>query len=141
MISAQASDTTPAAIDGCARPVVFYDGGCPVCRREIEHYRRIDRTRRLGWVDITREPVRLGGYGLTVEQAMRRFHVLDGYGRWQTGAAAFVEVWSHLPYYRRLASLVRVLRLDRPLEFVYRRWADWRLQRRCSNDRCGVSHE
>ena len=141
MTSEDAEYTTPDATTECAQPVVFYDGGCPVCRREIEHYRRIDRTRRLGWVDIARDPVRLRGYGITVEQAMRRFHVLDGHGRWQTGAAAFIELWSHLPYYRRLASLVRVLRLDRPLEFVYRRWADWRLQRQCRQDRCGVSHE
>jgi predicted DCC family thiol-disulfide oxidoreductase YuxK len=25
------------------RPVVFYVGGCPLCRREISHYRRLDR--------------------------------------------------------------------------------------------------
>ena len=126
---------------GCDKPLVFYDGACPLCRREIEHYRRIDRTGSLGWVDISREPVRLRRYGLTVEQAMRRFHVLDRYGRWQTGVAAFVELWSHLPYYRRLASLVRMLRLERPLESVYRCWADWRLQRQCRDERCGISHK
>ena len=132
---------TAGGVNGSAKPVVFYDGGCPMCRREIEHYRRIERTRRLLWLDISREPEGVRSYGLTVEQAMQRFHVLDARGRWQTGSKAFVELWSHLPYYRWLAGLVRVFRLEGPLETVYRRWAAWRLQRRCQDDRCGLSHD
>ena len=38
------------------RPMVFYDGGCPLCRREIAHYRRIDSAERLRWVDALNEP-------------------------------------------------------------------------------------
>lgn len=34
------------------RPVAFYDGGCGLCRREIAHYRAIDRDNRIEWVDI-----------------------------------------------------------------------------------------
>lgn len=137
MTSAVTPAVTPVAIDGGAQPVAFYDGGCPLCRREIEHYRRIDRAGRVCWVDITRDAERLRLHALTPEQAMRSFHVLDINGRWRRGVAGFVELWSHLPYYRRLASLVRVLRLTGPLEPVYRRWADWRLQRRCSDQHCG----
>ena len=37
------------------RPMVFYDGGCPLCRREIAHYRRIDSTGSLRWVDAMTE--------------------------------------------------------------------------------------
>ena len=40
------------------RPMVFYDGGCPLCRREIAHYRRIDSAERLvlgGCNDRTRD--------------------------------------------------------------------------------------
>lgn len=29
------------------KTTVFYDGGCPLCRREIDHYRRIDPTGRI----------------------------------------------------------------------------------------------
>ncbi len=35
---------------------------------------------------------------------MQRFHVLDADGCWQTGAAGFIELWTHLPYYRMLAA-------------------------------------
>ena len=38
------------------RPVVFYDGDCPLCRREIAHYRRMDSANKLHWVDAVNEP-------------------------------------------------------------------------------------
>jgi hypothetical protein len=38
-------------------------------------------------------------FGIKREQAMRRFHVRDAQGRWQSGAWAFVELWTHLPYF------------------------------------------
>lgn len=131
----------PAGVDARYKPVVFFDGGCPMCRREIDHYRRIDQDGSLLWVDITREPLRVRSYGLTVEQAMQRFHVLDGLGRWQTGVEAFLELWSHLRYYRWLASLLRALRLARTLEVIYRRWAGWRLRQRCKDMQCGLFRE
>ncbi len=124
-----------------SRPVVFYDGGCPLCRREINHYRRLDRKKRLAWIDISREPMRVRSYGLKVEQAMLSFHVLDGTGCWKTGAEAFVVLWSQLPYYRHVASAIRKLRLSGLLDIAYKRWAVWRFRRRCEGNRCGVSHE
>jgi len=131
----------PAGVDVRYKPVVFFDGGCPMCWREIDHYRRTDQNGSLLWVDITREPLRVRSYGLTVEQAMQRFHVLDGLGRWKTGVEAFLELWSHLRYYRWLASLLRALRLARPLEVIYRRWAGWRLRQRCKDMQCGLFRE
>jgi hypothetical protein len=91
-------------------------------------------------VDIARE-LRVRSYGLTVEQAMQRFHVLDGLGRRQTGVEAFLGLWSHLRYYRWLALLLRALRLARPLEVIYRRWARWRLRQRCKDMRCDLFRE
>jgi len=44
------------------KPVVFYDGGCPLCRREIAHYRRIDGDRQLCWIDIHAQPETLQAY-------------------------------------------------------------------------------
>ena len=32
--------------------VVLYDGACPVCSREIAHYRRRKGSERINWVDI-----------------------------------------------------------------------------------------
>lgn len=112
---------------------MFYDGGCPLCRREVHHYRRLDRAGNIGWIDINVQEGRLAAFGLTREDAMARLHVLDADGQLQTGAAAFVALWSALPYYRWLARLIRFLRLIPVLEFFYTPFARWRLGRRRSN--------
>ena len=54
------------------RPVVFYDGGCPLCRGEIAHYRRLDRQRLVEWVDIARRPDQLAANGIAFADAMRQ---------------------------------------------------------------------
>ena len=112
---------------------MFYDGGCSLCRREVHHYRRLDRDRNVRWIDISVGEDQLAAFGLTRESAMGRLHVLDAAGQVQTGAAAFSVLWSALPYYRWLARIIRYLRLIPVLECFYRPFARWRLARRCSN--------
>jgi len=121
------------------RPIVFFDGACPLCRREIAHYRRIDRMQRLHWVDAATEAKILAAHGLDPERAMAELHVLDGNGRWQRGVDAFLVIWSHLPAYRWLARLVSVLRLRAPVGFAYRRFAAWRYRHRCGTSGCTVT--
>ena len=109
---------------------MFYDGGCPLCRREVGHYRRLDSTRCVSWVDISRSGEPLEPFFLTQSEAMARLHVLDGEGQMQTGAAAFVTLWSALPYYRWLARFVRSLGLVSLLEILYVPFARCRMSRR-----------
>jgi predicted DCC family thiol-disulfide oxidoreductase YuxK len=116
--------------------MVFFDGACPLCRREIAHYRRIDRARRLRWVDAATEAKILAVHGLDLERAMAELHVLDGNGCWQRGIDAFLVIWSHLPAYRWQARLISALRLRAPLGFAYRRFAAWRYRRRCGTSGC-----
>ena len=118
------------------RPIVFFDGACPLCRREIAHYRRIDRVQRLHWVDAATEAKILAAHGLDPERAMAELHVLDGNGRWQRGVDAFLVIWSHLPRYRWLARLIAIFGLRTPLGFIYRRFAAWRYRNRCGTNNC-----
>ncbi len=120
------------------KPVVFFDGGCPMCRREIDHYRRLRGADRLEWIDISRDDAGLARHGLHRSIAMARFHVLDRRGVWQTGAWGFAEMWSHLPTYRWLARIVRTLRLLPLIDRAYVGFAAWRLRRRCNADTCEV---
>ena len=121
-----------------ALPAVFYDGQCPLCRREIRHYRRLRGAERVIWVDITENEEMLQIYGLQREAAMARFHVRDAAGNWHTGAAGFIELWSNLPAYSRLSRIIRALRLENTLDWIYTRFANWRLQQRCKDSRCDV---
>ena len=119
-----------------SQPIVFYDGECPLCSREIEHYKKVSGAHNMQWVDITRSTELLEKYGLSRETAMARFHVLDGSGNWQTGAWAFIELWSHLRGYRGLSAVVRGLRLTSLLDFFYTRFARWRFRRQQCDTVC-----
>jgi predicted DCC family thiol-disulfide oxidoreductase YuxK len=119
-------------------PIVFYDGGCPLCSREIAHYRRVDQANRLCWVDAAHDGETLARHGLTLERAMEELHVLDGAGGWHRGIDAFVLIWENLPAYAWLARIIAVLHLRRPLAFVYRHFARWRYRRRCGEDGCMI---
>ena len=122
-----------------ARPTVFYDGDCPLCNREIAHYRRMDSANKLHWVDVVNEPGILAEHGLSLERAMAELHVLDAAGHWQRGVNAFLIIWQHLPAYRWLAKLMAILGLRRPLGFIYRHFAAWRYRQRCETGSCTTS--
>jgi len=115
---------------------VFFDGGCPLCSREIAHYRRLNARSEIDWIDVTREPDRLAVFDLTAEDAMRSFHVMDKAGQMVTGARAFITLWRELPYYRRLAALCEALRVLPLLEWGYRHFARWHFQNRCAKGIC-----
>lgn len=132
-----AVDNTP---NSDPRPVVFYDGACPLCRREIAHYRRIDREARLRWIDAAAKAEVLARHDLSLQAAMTELHVLDAAGHWQRGVDAFLVIWQHLPGYRWLGRLVRGLYLRKPLGFLYRHFATWRYRRRCSAGGCVTMH-
>jgi predicted DCC family thiol-disulfide oxidoreductase YuxK len=113
--------------------LVLYDGGCPMCRREIAHYRRLPGSDAVEWCDIATLPEGHIVDGITTADAMARFHVRGVDGRWSTGASAFIVLWQQLPRYRALAWTVTKLRLERPLDAAYRRFAHWRQARRCNS--------
>jgi predicted DCC family thiol-disulfide oxidoreductase YuxK len=120
----------PEQTDTNAKPIVFYDGGCPLCSREIGHYRRLDRQACIEWVDITRQPEILERHGLTRQRAMHRLHVLDSTRRWRTGSQGFALIWSRLPGYRRLGAMLSRVGAMPLLESLYERFANWRRKRR-----------
>ena len=125
----------PAQANHHSRSTIFFDGGCPLCRREIAHYRNLDRHAELRWVDITTETDLVRRLGLDQHRLMARFHVMDTRGRFVTGAWGFAEMWSHLPYYRWLSRFLRITRLLPALDWLYSRFARWRVRNRCE-DQC-----
>lgn len=97
------------------KPTVLYNGACPVCRTEIEHYQRLDGDihPKLAWRDINRldgEPASCdpASCGIGADAMRRRLHVVDADGQLLVGVPAFARIWDHLPRYRWLARLVRL---------------------------------
>lgn len=116
--------------------IVFFDGGCPLCRREIDHYRRLEARKPILWIDVTQPDAPLSQYGVERETAMRRFHVMDDHGQFFVGAQGFVTLWTQLPYYHYLASVIRRLSMLPLLDRIYVRFADWHYGRRCRDGLC-----
>jgi predicted DCC family thiol-disulfide oxidoreductase YuxK len=99
--------------------MVYFDGSCPLCRAEIEAYRRGDRAGSLCFVDVSERGAALPE-GVSRRQVMERFHVRASDGRLLSGAAAFVEVWSRLPEWRWAARVASVRGVTATLEAGYR---------------------
>lgn len=81
---------------------VLYNADCPVCRVEIDSYRR--RALRDGLplrFDTLKEA---GNWGITPDQAARRLHVRQG-GKVISGLPAFRALWAEMPGFRWLAWL------------------------------------
>lgn len=117
---------------------VFFDGGCPLCSREITHYQTLARDRDILWLDVTREPETLARHGLSLTEALARFHVMDQDGAFHRGADGFILLWSQLPGYRYLAALCTRCHLQPMLRFIYERFARWHFRRRCPEGQCGI---
>ena len=101
--------------------MILYDGACPLCRSEIELYRRQDKQGRLCLVDIS-TPAGAAQLppGLSQQAALARFHVVLPSGERVSGAAAFVQVWRRLPRWRLLARLAALPGVPALLEGAYR---------------------
>jgi predicted DCC family thiol-disulfide oxidoreductase YuxK len=88
-----------------SRLTVYFDGGCPVCSREIAAYRRQPGADGVAWVDASSCPEAALGPGLDRAAALGRFHVRRPDGTLVDGMRGFAALWRALP---RLAWLGRV---------------------------------
>lgn len=86
---------------------VFYDGGCPVCRREIAFYKRRKGANRIEWVDLSRSIDGEVAPGLCRDAALARFHVLNADGKLVSGGEAFACLWDALPGLRPVGRVFR----------------------------------
>jgi predicted DCC family thiol-disulfide oxidoreductase YuxK len=95
---------------------VYYDGGCPVCRREIGFYAR--RTGDgVSYCDVASEVC--PAPDLKREDALKRFHVRLADGALVSGAAAFLALWRATPGFRLPARLLSARPVVAALDVAY----------------------
>ena len=84
--------------------LVWFDGDCPLCRREIALMRRLDRRRRIRFTDVSRD--RPADCPVDRKALLARFHARED-GHVLSGAAAFAAMWRAIPALRPLGLLAR----------------------------------
>lgn len=84
---------------------VFYDGLCPLCSREIDHYRTKQKSDRIEFVDIARPEFNAEREGLDPKHVLQRFHVKTQNGDIKEGVDAFVEIWKVLNIWTPMQKL------------------------------------
>lgn len=94
----------PAQVGG-ARLTVWFDGGCPLCRREIALIRRLDRLQSIRFVDVSQAQA---DCPIGPDQLLARFHAREAGRPIVSGAAAFAAMWRVIPLLRPFGELARV---------------------------------
>ena len=101
--------------DACA-VTVWYDGACPLCVREIALMRRLDRRRRICFVEARSA----ADCPLDTDTLLARFHAREQGQPIVSGAAAFAAMWRVIPVLRPLGLLARIRPVLWLLERLYR---------------------
>lgn len=99
---------------------VFYDGACPLCRKEIEWYKRKQGADRIHWENISETEREVLTPGLCKADALSRLHVRTADGNLLSGALAFAEIWKVLPNFRLIGKIVGLPVINRLAESLYR---------------------
>jgi 3-demethoxyubiquinol 3-hydroxylase len=99
---------------------VFFDGGCPLCRREVGIYQRASVGLPVHWHDVNESEVALP-VGLDRETALSRFHVLKHGTEPEllSGARAFATLWTHIPGWKWLGAIGSLPIISPILELAY----------------------
>ena len=84
---------------------VYYDGGCPMCTREVGMYQSLKGAEFIEWVNLSTLPDGEVAHGVTKKDALARLHVIDHKGNVHVGGAAFAALWCMLPKFRILGAL------------------------------------
>lgn len=113
--------TTPDQTDSdnACDLTVYYDGGCPLCRREIATYQSLPGAERLSWEDVAQADERVAP-DLNRSDALARMHVRTADGQLVQGAHAFALMWQAFPKTHSLGRLAATRPALWVLEPVYR---------------------
>lgn len=85
---------------------VLYNGDCPVCSREINHYEKLSQKQALAIrYDNLGDGSRLQSWGIDADTAAKRLHVRKD-GQIYAGIPAFIVLWQDIPQMNWLARVV-----------------------------------
>lgn len=118
---------------------VFYDGDCPLCMREIRMLQRLDRRKRIGFVDIAAKDFDAAAIGVSWQTLMDRIHGRLPDGTLIQGVEVFRRLYAAVGF-GPLVALTRLPGVKQLLDLAYESFAKHRLRLtgRCTSDLCEV---
>jgi predicted DCC family thiol-disulfide oxidoreductase YuxK len=82
---------------------VFFDSKCPLCRREIEWLRRLDRQQRILFTDIVDPAFDPSSIGRTREELMAQIHGRLPNGEWSVGVETLRRLYWAVGFHKLVA--------------------------------------
>lgn len=102
--------------DSMTALIVWYDGACPLCIREIALMGRLDKRKTISFVDVAPADAVCP---IDRTLLLARFHAQETGGPVLSGAAAFAAMWRAIPILRPLGLLARNRIMLALLERIY----------------------
>ena len=109
--------------------IVFYDGKCGLCNREIRHYQKIAPQGIFEWCDITNTPERLDDFNISLVDAFKILHTVDSQGNIHRGVKSSILIWKHLKRWKVLACIIQFPPIFIITHTAYTIFAKWRFKR------------
>ena len=113
-----------------AKPKLYYNSACPVCRTGIEQQRvKMDESspegsNAIAWCDIAASPEAAREIDRSVDQIRHSLHMVDEDGRLLVGADVAIAVWLMTPGRRWLGRLAGLPGIRQVARWGYNRFAD-----------------
>jgi len=110
---------------------VYYDGICPICRRDRARYERWagEAGDQVAWCDVNEHQATLREQGIDPQAALLSLHVEEEGGRIVEGIDAYVLLMRRVPRLKPVAWLIGLPVLKPLLRRLYDGWVRRRLVR------------
>lgn len=121
---------------------MFYDGGCPLCVRETNLWRRWDQQHQIRFTNIDAPDFQAIDYGKTQDEFMAQMHGRLVDGTWVRGVEVFRRLYSIIGW-KMLVAVSRWPIISQLLDLGYAVYAKNRLRLtgRCTADGCSIDHK
>tara|TARA_B100000795_G_C22791676_1_gene437273 strand:- start:1903 stop:2535 length:633 start_codon:yes stop_codon:yes gene_type:complete len=134
------------------RFTILYDGKCPLCAKEIKHYKNLAKSNEIDivflnlfdYTQLTTIGSLLERHDIKLEDARKRMHIITEHEKVVRNAEAFVEIWRRMPYWRMIVPFVDNRVGIKVGNKLYDFWATQRWQNReemDSDKKCSTKNE
>tara|TARA_Y100001968_G_C19368639_1_gene723916 strand:+ start:423 stop:824 length:402 start_codon:yes stop_codon:yes gene_type:complete len=129
-----------------AKLTIFFDGGCPLCKREVDFLQSRNQMNYLKFVDINSSDfARDLSYGVTYKQAMERIHALKSDGSLIKDIEVFQEAYNLIGL-GWIYAPTKLPIINKIVDILYGIWAKYRLKitfrpsldKLCQEKDCGL---